>query len=43
MADVTRECPNCPAVPVTAFLHAIAEAAPPDVAADLLDLAAWWQ
>ena len=43
MAEVTRECPTCPDVSATAFLLALAEAAPPDVAAELRELAARWQ
>jgi hypothetical protein len=39
MAQITCECPNCPDVPVSAFLLALAESAPPDMAADLRDLA----
>jgi hypothetical protein len=35
-----RECPTCPDVPVSAFLPALAESAPPEVAADLRDVAA---
>lgn len=43
MARTTAECPVCPDVPASAFLLALAEPAPPHVAADLLDLAARWQ
>jgi hypothetical protein len=42
MSDVTRGCPICPDVPAFAFLLALAESAPLEVAADLYGLAADW-
>jgi len=42
MAQTTRECPVCPDVPISAFLRALAESAPPSVARNLRDLAARW-
>ena len=42
MSDVTRACPICPNVPACAFLAALAESAPLEVAADLYELAAEW-
>ena len=42
MSDVTRGCPICPDIPASAFLLALAESAPLEVAADLYGLAAEW-
>lgn len=43
MSDVTRGCPVCPEdAPASAFLVALAESAPLEVAADLYGLAAEW-
>lgn len=43
LAETTHECPDCPDVPAPAFLLALAEAAPLEVAADLLKIANDWR